>query len=127
MENQNKFNITEFANTANVSERTVRYYVKENLIDPPEGDRRGSFYTIKHLDQIKEVIKLKDDLTINEIKEEKSDEIRFSLSSSKESFSNYESYQNYTNKKADEISNIVTLCILIFIIVCILISWLAGC
>ncbi len=79
MENQNKFNITEFANSANVSERTVRYYVKENLIDPPEGDRRGSFYTIKHLDQIKEVIALKEAMSIMEIQQERNNDIRFSI------------------------------------------------
>lgn len=53
-----EFTIGELADRANVSRRTVRYYVQRGLIDPPVGRGRGSAYTTKHLDQIQRVLRL---------------------------------------------------------------------
>jgi DNA-binding transcriptional MerR regulator len=50
--------IAEVAERANVSRRTVRYYVQRGLIDAPLGRGRGSAYTPKHVDQIQRVLRL---------------------------------------------------------------------
>jgi len=60
MENANEelLTIGEVADKANVSRRTVRYYVQRGLIDAPVGRGRGSGYTQKHLEQIQRVLRL---------------------------------------------------------------------
>ena len=50
--------IGDVAEQANVSRRTVRYYVQRGLIDAPVGRGRGSGYTQKHLEQIQRVLRL---------------------------------------------------------------------
>lgn len=32
--------------------RTVRYYIQKGLVSPPEGSRKGDYYTQKHLDKL---------------------------------------------------------------------------
>ena len=49
------YSIRELAETADVSRRTVRFYVQRGLIDPPQGRGRGSVYTSRHLEQIRRV------------------------------------------------------------------------
>ena len=46
------YSIVELAQEAQVSRRTVRYYVQRGLLPPPEGKGRGSHYTQKHLQQL---------------------------------------------------------------------------
>jgi DNA-binding transcriptional MerR regulator len=60
MENADEplFTIAEVAEKANVSRRTVRYYVQRGLIDAPVGRGRGSGYTQKHVEQIQRVLRL---------------------------------------------------------------------
>ena len=43
-----------------VSERTVRYYVRERLIDPPTGRGRGAHFDDRHLSQLGRVRLLQD-------------------------------------------------------------------
>jgi DNA-binding transcriptional MerR regulator len=38
-----------------VGERTVRYYVREGLIDPPSGRGRGAHFDNRHLSQLRRV------------------------------------------------------------------------
>jgi DNA-binding transcriptional MerR regulator len=52
------FTIGEVAERANVSRRTVRYYVQRGLIDAPIGRGRGSAYSQKHIEQIQRVLRL---------------------------------------------------------------------
>ena len=56
--NEAAYSIAEVAERANVSRRTVRYYVQRGLIDAPLGRGRGSAYTQKHVEQIQRVLRL---------------------------------------------------------------------
>lgn len=53
-----QYSIGQLAELADVSRRTVHFYVQQELIDPPEGRGRGSFYTARHLEQLQRVLKL---------------------------------------------------------------------
>lgn len=44
-----RYNVEELAERANVSRRTVRYYIQRGLIPPPLGLGRGKHYTEAHL------------------------------------------------------------------------------
>lgn len=52
------YNIDTLAKMAGVSRRTVRYYIQRELLPPPEGQKRGSYYTDEHLTRIKEIQEL---------------------------------------------------------------------
>ena len=52
---EKKYSIKELAELANVSRRTVRYYVQKGLLDPPKGQGRGSFYDSSHLSRLIEI------------------------------------------------------------------------
>ncbi len=56
--NEPLYSIGEVSERANVSRRTVRYYVQRGLIDAPGGRGRGSAYTQKHVEQIQRVLRL---------------------------------------------------------------------
>ena len=45
---------------ADVSVRTVRYYIAEGLLPPPEGSGPGSAYTQGHLDRLRLIQRLKE-------------------------------------------------------------------
>lgn len=53
-----QYTIGQLADLAQVSRRTVHFYVQQHLIDAPEGRGRGSYYTAKHLEQLQRVLKL---------------------------------------------------------------------
>jgi DNA-binding transcriptional MerR regulator len=55
-----KYTAEQLADLAGLPLRTVRYYVQEELIDPPLGLGRGSHFDDKHLDQLKRVRLLRD-------------------------------------------------------------------
>lgn len=44
--------LDELATLAGVSSRTVRYYIAEGLVDRPAGEKRGAYYTDRHLEQL---------------------------------------------------------------------------
>ena len=46
------FGIDELCTLSGVARRTVRFYTQKGLLDPPEGARRGSYYTRRHLEQL---------------------------------------------------------------------------
>ncbi|MFO1421971.1 MAG: MerR family transcriptional regulator, partial [Candidatus Competibacteraceae bacterium] len=46
------FGIEELCGLTGVSRRTVRFYTQKGLLDPPEGERRGAYYTRGHLEQL---------------------------------------------------------------------------
>ena len=52
---QAKYNIAQLAELADVSRRTVRYYIQRNLLPPPFGSGRGSYYDEKHLAKLIEI------------------------------------------------------------------------
>ena len=47
-----RYSIDELASLANVTPRTVRYYIAESLLDRPEGEKRGAHYLRRHLEQL---------------------------------------------------------------------------
>jgi DNA-binding transcriptional MerR regulator len=52
--------IRELTEAAGVSVRTVRYYIAEGLLPPPEGAGPASVYTRSHLDRLRLITRLKD-------------------------------------------------------------------
>src|SRR5829696_3298315 len=50
----------ELTAAANVSVRTVRYYIAEGLLPPPEGSGPGSSYTQGHLDRLRLIQRFKE-------------------------------------------------------------------
>lgn len=58
---QQDLTIGELADIAGVSRRVIRFYVQRELIPPPRGKGRGSFYTELHLQRIRNIHKLQAD------------------------------------------------------------------
>ena len=58
MPDELRYAIQDLADLADVSRRTVRYYVQEGLIPPPLGVGRGPHYVQTHLDRLLEVKEL---------------------------------------------------------------------
>ncbi len=46
------FSIEELCTLSGVARRTVRFYIQKGLLDPPEGAKRGAYYTRRHLEQL---------------------------------------------------------------------------
>jgi DNA-binding transcriptional MerR regulator len=51
--------LAELTEAADVSVRTVRYYIGEGLLPPPEGAGPGSAYSMGHLDRLRLIQRLK--------------------------------------------------------------------
>ena len=49
---QPTFGIDELCSLTGVVRRTVRFYTQKGLLDPPEGERHGAYYTRRHLEQL---------------------------------------------------------------------------
>ncbi|MBT9486996.1 MAG: MerR family transcriptional regulator [Rubrivivax sp.] len=47
-----RYSIEELSTLAGVTPRTVRYYIAEELLDRPAGEKRGSHYLQRHLEQL---------------------------------------------------------------------------
>ena len=47
-----RLNLDELATLTGLSARTVRYYIAQNLVDRPEGAKRGAYYTQRHVEQL---------------------------------------------------------------------------
>ena len=63
------YTISELAEAAEVTTRTVRYYVAEDLLPPPEGGGRAAVYSAEHLDRLQLIKILKDEfLPLQEIR-----------------------------------------------------------
>jgi DNA-binding transcriptional MerR regulator len=54
------YNIETLAKMTGLTRRTIRYYIQKGLLEPPEGDGRGAFYTEKHIEQLKKIKNLAD-------------------------------------------------------------------
>jgi DNA-binding transcriptional MerR regulator len=55
-----RLTLGELTAAADVSVRTVRYYIAEGLLPPPEGSGPGSAYTRGHLDRLRLIQRLKE-------------------------------------------------------------------
>ncbi len=60
IDNDPSYSIGELADLADVSRRTVRYYIQRGLLQAPEGAGRGSRYTQRHLDALIEIRRLQE-------------------------------------------------------------------
>jgi DNA-binding transcriptional MerR regulator len=47
-----RFSLDELCALSDTSRRTVRFYIQQGLLDRPEGQRRGAYYTARHLEQL---------------------------------------------------------------------------
>jgi DNA-binding transcriptional MerR regulator len=47
-----KYTFNELCSLVELPIRTVRYYIQKGLVSPPEGSRKGAYYTRKHLDEL---------------------------------------------------------------------------
>ena len=53
------YSLTELADAADVSTRTIRYYISEGLLPPPVGAGHASRYTSAHLGRLRQIAALK--------------------------------------------------------------------
>ena len=51
------YNIETLAKLSGLTRRTIRYYVQRDLLKPPKGGGRGSYYTDEHLERLKKIKK----------------------------------------------------------------------
>ncbi len=47
-----QYTLFELEATTGVPARTIRYYIQRELLDRPEGEKRGAFYTPAHVEQL---------------------------------------------------------------------------
>ena len=47
-----KHTFNELCSQVELPVRTVRYYIQKGLVSPPEGSRKGAYYTQKHLNEL---------------------------------------------------------------------------
>ena len=49
---ETRYTLFELEDATGVPARTIRYYIQRELVDRPEGEKRGSFYTPSHVAQL---------------------------------------------------------------------------
>ena len=49
---EQEFGITELCTLADLSARTVRFYIQQGLVSRPAGEKKGAKYNKSHLDQL---------------------------------------------------------------------------
>ena len=47
-----RYTLFELEDATGVPARTIRYYIHRELVGRPEGEKRGSFYTAAHVEQL---------------------------------------------------------------------------
>lgn len=52
-----RYSMSELCQLTDMSLRTVRFYIQRGLLDRPEGEKRGAWYTTRHLEQLLEIRK----------------------------------------------------------------------
>jgi DNA-binding transcriptional MerR regulator len=60
METNKRYSIRELSALTDLSPRTIRYYIQEGLVDKPEGQFKGAYYTDRHLKQLVTIRKYKE-------------------------------------------------------------------
>jgi DNA-binding transcriptional MerR regulator len=67
---EKKYTIEEISSLTGFSRRTIRYYIQENIIEPPSGRGRGGFYYNSHLSDLLKIRSLQEKgLNLNSIKD----------------------------------------------------------
>jgi DNA-binding transcriptional MerR regulator len=65
-----KYTFNELCSLVELPIRTVRYYIQKGLVSPPEGSRKGAYYTQRHLDELTAIRKWqRDGLSLERIRE----------------------------------------------------------
>jgi DNA-binding transcriptional MerR regulator len=49
------YTIQQLEEQSGVSRRTIRFYITRELLPPPKGSKRGSYYTPEHLEALKRI------------------------------------------------------------------------
>jgi DNA-binding transcriptional MerR regulator len=52
MKEDHRYGIDDLCRLTGLTRRTVRFYVQKGLLDKPEGEKRGAWYTDRHLEQL---------------------------------------------------------------------------
>lgn len=47
-----RYSLDDLATLAGLTPRTVRYYIQQDLVSRPEGEKRGAYYQRRHLEQL---------------------------------------------------------------------------
>ncbi len=69
--------VSQLAERTGVPPRRVRFYVAEELLPPPVGRGRASYYTRQHLERLQQIVALREvNLSLEEIRERLADESR---------------------------------------------------
>lgn len=65
-----EYKVSELADKAGVTKRTIHYYISKGLLLPPEGNGVNSIYTEEHLERILLIKKLQSEyMPLNKIRE----------------------------------------------------------
>jgi len=49
---ETRYTLFELEDATGVPARTIRYYIQRELVDRPEGEKRGAYYTATHVEQL---------------------------------------------------------------------------
>lgn len=52
------YNMKGLVEASGMPERSIRFYIVKGQLPPPEGQKRGSYYTDKHLDRLRLIKKM---------------------------------------------------------------------
>lgn len=58
LSNQQTYSLEQLSQMTGISRRTIRFYIQKNLLPPPCGEKRGSYYTDEHLETLLKIKRL---------------------------------------------------------------------
>ncbi len=117
-----EYKVSELAEKAGVTKRTIHYYISKGLLMPPKGEGVNSVYTKEHLDRILLIKKLQSEyMPLNKIRETILENPNQKVSSKKKKVTEEISGENiyfrenvcdifemhYTKENADKYSHII--------------------
>lgn len=50
-----RLTLPQLAEQSGLPERSIRFYIQKGLVDRPEGEKRGAYYTVLHLEQCRRI------------------------------------------------------------------------
>ena len=57
---KNKYSISQLSTLVDMTARNIRFYIQQGIVDKPQGQNKGAYYTDEHLKQLQTVKKYKD-------------------------------------------------------------------
>lgn len=71
MVQKKRFSIDELSDLSGITQRNIRYYIQEELVDKPEGLGRGAHYSDAHLQQLLTIKRMREEegISLEKIKE----------------------------------------------------------